>query len=127
MPNMLQAGVAWMAQKLQASAGETVTVTIGIDKITLGADGNPLIATLAQSDREEFDDNGFPERAKGLDWIFTAADLVLRGKQVRPPVGSVIESARGRYEVLPLRVASAVEDEGQSGILIRVHTKKTNE
>lgn len=124
MPNMLQTGAAWLGQKLQASAGRSVTLQQGTTVI------EGLTATLAAHDYDVMDADGFSTRVRSFDWIFVAADLVVDGVPfcfhanggavVKETVGSV----ETRYESMKVGTRPAAEDKDSSGVLVMVHTNK---
>lgn len=122
MPTFLQRGAAWLGDQLKQSAGRTVTYRRGS---TVSA---AIVGTVSLHDYRTIGDEGIEISVVADDWVFTAADLLIRGVQIYPRDGDlIIETLDGflnKYQVLPVAGRPSSEWLDSSGILLLVHTKR---
>lgn len=119
MADFLRNGVSWLADQLQAATAEWVVYCRGEKRVQLKA-------TPAQVAEELLAVEEFDLRARLLDWIVRAGDLVIDGLPTRPQKGDRIETARigGEvYEVAPLAAATECQPADAYGLQWRIHSK----
>lgn len=118
MGNMIQDGLAWLAGQVAAAAGELVQYRRGTQRVD-------LTAVPLDVEPELLEVEGYGLRAKVLDWLVAAADLVLDGVRTEPAAGDRIvrTSAGGQqtYEVAPLGEDAAARAADPHGVHWRVH------
>lgn len=123
MPDMLEVGLAWLDDQRSSHMAQTVEYHRGYETISISA-------TLGSTQFEVADEFGVTVEAKEVDFLVTAADLILNGAVAEPEVADRImwtrtsDGAKFTYEVL------AIIGGGQSfryadshGTTLRIHTK----
>lgn len=127
MSDLLASAASWLADQQAAHLAATVTYRRGAQSVSLAATRG----------RTEFDEpdavTGFPVRQTSVDWLVTAAALVLSGDAAAtlPARGDTIEeTAAGvttTYEVLPLGTSEqCFRPCDPAGYKLRVHTKRNS-
>lgn len=98
MADLLSTGAAWLSKVRKDHASRTVTYKRGADEVELEA-------TKGASPHSSKDQYGFAYRVKSVDWLLTAADLILDGSETTPQRGDIIEEVIDgttfTYEVMP--------------------------
>lgn len=119
MTNRAQRGAVWRASRLKASASDEVTYTRGGDSLA------GLLAVIGKTSHDSVTGNGMMVVVESVDFVITAADLIL-GEAVRlPATGDRITWNGDTFEVLPF--GESKEHWRYSDphrVTIRIHTKK---
>lgn len=123
MPDMLASGLAWLNEQRGEHMTQTVEYRRGYETISIKA-------TLGSTSFEVADELGVTVEAKEVDFLVTAADLILDGAVTEPEIADRIEWTRTSdgtkftFEVLaivgggePFRYTDSY------GITLRIHTK----
>ncbi|HQL54903.1 MAG TPA: hypothetical protein PLQ87_09365 [Phycisphaerae bacterium] len=120
MTNLLEQGAAWLDQQRSRHLTRTVTYLRAGDSVD-------LLATIGSTTFEQADEYGVIHRTESRDYLITAADLVLAGKQDLPRAGDRIRETDDDqiflYEVMapggepPWRYSDAYRRS------LRIHTK----
>lgn len=119
MPNMLESGAAWLGGKLKASAGRTVSVSVGPQVV------HGLIGFVSVNDYEVTDSEGFMTRVQRHDWSFESEDL--EGLKYKDgPTVTITDQNGERFEVGPVGDRPAVENLDTSGVLVMLHSRKVS-
>lgn len=122
MPNLLQTGAAWLGQKLQASAGRSVTLEQGTTTVT------GLTGVMTEFEYEVIDEGDFTTKLLSCDWVFVAADLSEFGTPPKLRSGAVVteilNDCETKYEAMEIPGKQAVENKDSSGVLVTLHTKR---
>lgn len=124
MANLMETAAEWLAERMEESAGRSVTYRRSLDSVA-------LTATRNVTSHRVTDEEGFSTKVQTMDWTFKASDLVLGGSVVKPRRGDTIEETIAgvttTYEVL------AVSDDlpewepfDSAGVMLLVHTKKVS-
>lgn len=115
---LLGSGVTMIDRFLGYAKGETVTYSRGVQSCT-------PTAVPAANDYQAVDGEGGTTLIHSLDWLLTAADLVLGGALAEPQPGDRIETAAGRiYEVLPVDGLHCFRySDEPTNTRLRVHSK----
>ncbi|MBI3866814.1 MAG: hypothetical protein HY290_33460 [Planctomycetia bacterium] len=99
MSDLLQSGLAWLAQKLKQHASRQVTYERGVNSVV-------LLATPAKTQFEQSDTSGLKVDSEIRDFLIAPADLVLAGEMVLPERGDLIRESDGStlhlFEVVPV-------------------------
>jgi hypothetical protein len=119
MAEHLQADRAWAAAALARAAGVPITYTRGGHSVTLTA-----VPTAGQSGIAV--EQRFQLAWEGMDWLLTAADLVLDGAVVLPEPGDRIRRLMAVYEVMAPAVGEQcfVYRDQPFNTLLRIHAKR---
>lgn len=118
--NLLQDGAAWLGDRLKQSAGRSVTYCRkGVDVA--------ITATIRAAEYEVVTEEGFGTFFRGMDFIVTAADLVIAGEVREPGRGDTILLDGDRYTVQPVGDRNCFEPHDDDKTQIVVHTKRTRE
>lgn len=121
MTNRHQTAVNRLAARLKASASDSVTYARGGDSLA------GLAATIGTSDHDDTGPEGMPLMVQSVDFIVTAADLILDASAVEPAKGDLITWESRTYEVRPFgsqRQAWRFADSHQT--IFRIHTIQTS-
>jgi hypothetical protein len=123
MTNWMQDGAAWLGDRLQETAGRTITIQQGT-RLT-----ESFTATLTTHEHEIIDEHGILLKVLSYDWTIVAEDLTAAGLEATElRTGAIIkETLFGvdyEYEIMPLGQKPAVERLDTSGILLMAHTKQ---
>ena len=123
MANIMSSGAAWLAGQLKAHVKTTVTYRRGATNVSLSA-------TKGQTEYEQVDESGFGQRILFVDFIITAADLVLSGSSTptlparSDTIEETIGSATHTYEVLPTDTEPCYRFSDPHRKGLRIHTKQ---
>lgn len=121
MTNLLETGCDWLLDQREAHLATTVEYRRGVDVVDVSA-------TLGSTRYEIADDNGVTVEALSVDFIVTAAALILDGNVVTPEVGDQIRVTRGStvfvHEVLDLGAAGHYQPSDPFHKTLRVHAKE---
>ncbi|MCC7407219.1 MAG: hypothetical protein IT442_04055 [Phycisphaeraceae bacterium] len=124
MTDLLAQGAAWLDQMRLAHLSQLVTYERGADSVELAA-------TLGTTSYEVMDDSGATVQAQGMDFIVSAADLVLNGESATPRVGDRIRLTQGTtqrvFEVLDLAGSGHYRPCDPAGQMLRIHAKQIDE
>jgi hypothetical protein len=119
MSNLMQTGQAWLAGQLKAHVSTPVVYDRGGQTVTLDA-------TFGRTDAERVDENGVGIREEIVDFLVTAADLVIDGAAVLPKRGDAIRYTDGAvektYEVMTVGEGH-YRPADPFGTMLRIHTK----
>jgi len=121
MPNLIDDGVAFLANRLKGFAGTDVVIRRGARV------SGVISGTLSLSSHEVIDEQtGIPTWKKSSDWVFTKIDLVIAGSIIMLRPGDLIETVVGarRFEVAPIANRPAVEPHDAQGQMVVVHTQE---
>jgi hypothetical protein len=117
MSDLLLSAESWLAGVHKASVSQAVVYQRGSSSVTIQATaGDSAIAQL---------DQGIIVGYSTKDWLVTATDLVLNGRQIVPEQGDTITHGGKVY-----RVASDASgekpyrDSGSGGVVLRIFTKQ---
>jgi hypothetical protein len=122
MSNMLANGADFLARQLKSHAAGTVSLSDGTYSVSLSA-------TVGRTELQLQDASGNVIEWKSVDFIITAADLILNSAKVQPkrgwritrPVGSGSEV----YEVQSPGNEQPWRWVDQSQVIMRIHTART--
>lgn len=121
MPNLLTRGATWLASRLQAAAGRTVTYSRG------PLDSEPITAWMAEHEYEVLNEEGFLANALYYDWTFIASEILIRGSLIVPRDGDriteTVNSVAVAYEVRPLDNEPCFKRLDTGGHMLLVHTR----
>jgi hypothetical protein len=121
MTTLMQRGASWLAGKLQAAAGRSVTLHWRNKSVA-------VTGTVTLQQYEVVDENGLTTLVESWDWTFTAAELLLDGQSVRPTKGywlsETLNSEEVRYDVMPVGSKPPTETVDAFETLVVVHTKR---
>ena len=121
MSDLMKTGLAWLADQQKAHVSTLVEYRRGPDVLA------NLAATFGRSQAERLGDEGFSTRSEFVDFIITAADLVLNGQAFLPARGDVIawteSGVEQRYEVASIG-DSHYRPCDPFGQRLRIHTQK---
>jgi hypothetical protein len=114
--------VAWQHMKQQATNGIAVRISRG------GRLSVPITGVLTIREYEVIDEaDGMPTSIKSADWLFKAADLVLRGEVItlraRDELVATINEVEHTFQVIPIAQKPAQEAVDGHGVTVVVHTK----
>jgi len=120
MTDLIQTGVAWLDVQRKAYLSRLVTYQRGLDSVSVGA-------TLGTFEEEGFDESGSIIRTRRIDFIMTAADLILDGAVVKPIPGDRIVDGTDTYEVMAVISGEHYRVADSSGLMVRIHTRLIDE
>jgi len=120
MSNDLRTGVAWLGAQLKPKHSDSVTYQRGLDSVSIKA-------TLGASQEESLDESGAIIRTRRIDFIVTAADLILDGVVVKPLPGDRIVDGTKTYEVLAIAGSEIYREEDPFGLIFRIHARLIDE
>jgi len=125
MVDLLQRGVAWLNQQRVQHLSQPVTYRRGGEAVQ-------LVATLGQTTVEITDDTGATVQSPQMDFIVSAAELLLGGAPATPRIGDRIHvtGAIGKtlvYEVLSLPDGRHYRPCDPGGRMLRIHAKQVDE
>ena len=126
--DFLQRGIRWLNRQREAHLSRPATYQRGGESIA-------ITATLGATSVEVTDDTGATVRSPQMDFIVSAAELLLGGTAATPRIGDRIHvaSADGTagktlvYEVLTLPDGKHYRPCDPDGRMLRIHTKLTDE
>jgi len=123
MTNLLQSGAAWLGGQLQTHAGRTVSIRQGVKTVA------SIVASVAKLEYMVESEEGFPLAVQFYDWTFVAADLVAAGIELREGaiVTETLSGVAREYFAAPVGKRPCVEDLDTSGILLTLHTNRSDE
>jgi hypothetical protein len=123
MTDRLKTGAAWLSQQMRAHAASSVTYTRGPEAIP------DLAATKGRTQFELADASGVLTRVDSVDFIVTAADLILSGVVTLPQRGDTITDAAGVvHAVYPFNGQDCWRWSDTAGYTsLRIHTKVTED
>jgi hypothetical protein len=124
--NLLRKTALWVAAKTKAHAAESVVYWRETASV-------PISASIGETEQDVQDTDGFTVTNTSVDWLITAADLVLDDVTVLPEIGDLIKHTVGAktftYKVLPMdgdekhwRYTEEI-----TKTMLRVHTKFVGE
>ena len=123
MADLLQQTVGWLAGMRVKHASRTVTYSRGEESVELSA-------TMGSTTYEVADEYGFNVEAKAMDFLVTAAELVMGGRQSDPEAGDKIRVTVGNrikvYEVMDLGAAGHYRPSDPQETTLRIHTKQVD-
>lgn len=100
------------------------------EAVTLGRNANEtsgVAAIVSTRNYEVVDEEGLLTFVESMDFDFPATSYVIGGSQVDPRPGDRVVTADGvSHQVLPVGRRPCFEPVGQSGLVIRVHTKRAS-
>jgi hypothetical protein len=118
--DLLEQGAAWLDDQRMRHMSRTVTYLRGADSVDIAA-------TIGQTTFEQADEYGVIHRTESRDYLITAADLVLAGKQELPKPGDRIRETDGDqiflYEVMAPGGEPAWRCSDAYRRTLRIHTK----
>ena len=121
MTDLLEEGVDWLDGVRSASMSQSVVYHRGAESVSLSA-------TMGGARFEVADEYGVAVRTRGVDFIVSAADLVLGGVLVTPQSGDRIRFVRGTdtlvYEVLDLAGGGHYQQAEGIDVALRIHAKR---
>ncbi len=126
MVNLFEKAAKWVAAQTKAHASQSV-VYRRADAFV------PLSASTGETEQDVQDTDGFTITHTSVDWLITAADLVLNDVTVLPEIGDLIEQTIGAktftYKVLPMEGEEKHwrYTEEITKTMLRVHTKLVSE
>ena len=125
MTDMLQTAVEWLDAERKAHLSRDVTYHRGANSVTVGA-------TLGATSLEVMDDGGVTVRTNQMDFIVSAADLVLAGVLVTPTVGDrivlIVGAVTKTFEVLPMPGSGEhYRTSDPAGTTLRIHARLIGE
>jgi len=124
MPNLMQRSATWFGGRIKQVAGRSVVLRRGTTATAT------ITGTVSMHAYTTIGDEGIEISVVSDDWIFTAADVVIRGSTIEPRDGDVIiETLNGfdnTYQVLPVAGRPSVEWLDSSGLLLLVHSKRVD-
>lgn len=121
MTNLIQDGLEWMASQLSAFASDSVDYARGDSTLS------ELPAAIGESEHEDGGSDGTLLMVHSVDFIITAADLILNSAVITPKAGDTVTWESRTYEVRPFgpeRQTWRFEDQHQ--VMIRIHTKQVS-
>ncbi len=125
MGDLLDDGLAWLAEKLQAHASRPVVYRRGADEVTVQAIVGRTLLKLSDGYggvRMEWTDR---------DFLIAAEDLILAGQKTLPQRGDQIRETTGGKTLVYEVLAPAGEPEWRWSDphrrLLRIHTKQIGE
>jgi hypothetical protein len=124
MPNLMQNAASWLGGQLQTAAGRTVSIRQGAQFVS------GITAWMEGKEYQVADAEGFLTSVQACNWTFVRADLDAAGITLRE--GAIItETLNGvarEYSAMPIGNLPCVEEDfDTSGILLMIHTKRTDE
>jgi hypothetical protein len=117
MSNLLKTGSDFLESQRKTFMTETVTYTRGEDSVSLAA-------TIGKVPVESTDANGFTIQSEVVDFLITAADLILDDATVLPEVGDTITYGTKIYEVMNMPGMGHYRYSDSFGKTFRIHTKE---
>lgn len=119
MTNVFQDAATWLAERIQAAAGRSVTFTRGVmvsDAVT---------GCVSMHEYEVLDNEGFPTSVQAWEWTFKTSDLPYTPR-AGDRLTETLSGASVAYECLPVAGKPATEWLDTSGVLTVVRTKKVS-
>mgnify|MGYP000879250865 CR=1 FL=1 len=124
MADLLQTGSDWLQSQRKAHTSQAVTYSRGEDEVVLNA-------TIGKTEYQVSDENGFEVTCEAVDFLVTAADLILSGIITLPQQGDKISLTRGGiatvFEVMALAGQGHYRYSDSFGQTLRIHTKQVAE
>lgn len=117
MADLFQSGMSFLASHLKSSASQTVTYHRGDDEVEIQATIGRFSMTF-----DSF--GGTLQETEDLDFIVTAADLVLSGSAIEPRRGDWIEYRGHQTVSRPDGTSKPPFEVDEYGISYRIHTKR---
>lgn len=119
MANRQRVAAERLAARLKAATGESLVYRRGNNSI------DDLTGTVGETEHEDSSTEMVIHLIKSVDFIVTAADLVIDDEQTTPQKGDQIEWDGGLYEVLPHGDQKQTwRPSDPFGTVIRIHTKE---
>lgn len=115
--NMMADGISMLDAARKASMSSDAVYSRGGESVTVAA-------AQGNYQYEAATEGGAIVTAHVLDFVVTAADLLLGDAVVEPMVGDLITVNAKTYEVLDLAGGGAWRWSGPPGTAIRIHTKE---
>ncbi|MFQ5733179.1 MAG: hypothetical protein ACE5KM_14660 [Planctomycetaceae bacterium] len=123
MPDLLQQGSDWLADRMKTHAGRIVTFRRGNDTVA-------VTATIGRTEFEIDDEFGVLRKIESRDFLIPAADLVLNLVTVLPERGDEIDETQGTvtytYEVMAPGREPHFRYSDPYRKTLRIHTKQTD-
>jgi len=121
----MQNAAAWLGGQLQTAAGRTVSIRQGTKTVT------GIVAPVAMVEYQvALTEDSFPVAVQYYDWTFVRADLDTAGIELRDGaiVTETLNGVAREYFAAPVgKDKPCVEDLDTSGILLTLHTKRSDE
>lgn len=117
MSNLLKTGLSYLASTLKSNASETVTYVRGASRATIQA-------TFGKTPYKFESESGFQVGGEIIDFIFSAADLVIGGIVVTPDVGDKIITDRATYKAQMVGNEGCWKYSDPFAKMIRFHTQE---
>jgi hypothetical protein len=124
LANLLVKAIDWLDEQRLRHMSETVTYSRGAESVEVPA-------TLGSTGYEVADERGAVVHTKAMDFLISAADLVLGGQKTRPKAGDRIRVTFGAevhvFEVMDLAGTGHYRPCDPHDRTLRVHTKRIDE
>lgn len=117
MADLLQKGLQFLESQRQQHLAQEVTYKRGVDTVQ-------VLATFGKTTYEVEEAEGIKVGAEVIDFLISAADLVLQDQPIRPQYGDqILVTGQGTYEVLDLPGAGCYRYSDPYQMTFRIHTK----
>jgi hypothetical protein len=120
MPDMLEKGLAWLADQQYAFMSRTVVYSRGADSVA-------WVATIGRTEFEQHDEYGIVHRTESRDFLGRASELILGGATALPEAGDQIRETAGDktfvYEVMAPPPEPPFRYSDPFRRTLRIHTK----
>lgn len=118
MADLLQKGLQFLQSQRRRHLAQEVIYQRGAESV-------PVLATFGKTTYEVKEAEGITVGAEVVDFLITAANLVLQDEPIQPRYGDqIIVSGQGTYEVLDLPGDGCFRYSDPYQMTFRIHTKR---
>lgn len=118
MADLLQKGLEFLESQRQQHMAQEVTYKRGADSVA-------VLATFGKTEYQVEESEGITVGAEVVDFLITAADLVIQDQSIQPKYGDqIVVEGQGAHEVLDLPGVGCWRYSDPYQMTFRIHTKK---